>query len=222
MRLLLIRHGQTPSNVLGALDTAHPGAALTELGLAQAAAVPRALRDEQIDAVFASTLLRTQLTAEPLARSVGVAAQVRDGLHEIEAGSLEMRSDRLSQHTYMGTVLSWGSGDLDARYPGGPSGTEFFERYDAAIERIAGEHDGTVALFSHGAAIRVWVAGRVGNISPRFAAENHLENTGVVVLNGDPDAGWIAESWTGVPLGGPLLEDVSAADPTGESIERNA
>ncbi len=218
MRLLLIRHGQTPSNVLGALDTAHPGAPLTELGLAQAAAVPRALRDEQIDAVIASTLLRTQLTAEPLARHVGVETQIRDGLHEIEAGSLEMRSDRASQLTYMRTVLSWGAGELEARFPGGPSGTEFFERYDAAIERIADEHDGTVAVFSHGAAIRVWVAGRVRNITPRFAAENHLENTGVVVLNGDPAAGWIAESWTGVPLGGPLLEDVAADDPTGEAV----
>ena len=218
MRLLLIRHGQTPSNVLGALDTAHPGAPLTELGLAQAAAVPRALRDEQIDAVFASTLIRTQLTAEPLARSLGVETQVRQGIHEIEAGSLEMRSDRQSQRTYMGTVLSWGAGELDARYPGGPSGHEFFDRYDQAIERIAEEHDGTVAVFSHGAAIRVWCAGRARNISPRFAAENHLENTGVVVLDGDPDAGWVAESWTGVPLGGPLLEDVSADDPTGEAV----
>lgn len=218
MRLLLIRHGQTPSNVLGALDTAHPGAPLTELGLAQAAAVPRALRDERIDAVFASTLLRTQLTAEPLSRSVGVETQIRDGLHEIEAGSLEMRSDRESQRAYMGTVLSWGAGDLDARYPGGPSGSEFFDRYDGAIERIADEHTGTVAVFSHGAAIRVWVAGRVRNISPRFAADNHLENTGVVTLSGDPDGGWVAESWTGVPLGGPLLEDLAADDPTGEAV----
>jgi broad specificity phosphatase PhoE len=218
MRLLLIRHGQTPSNVLGALDTAHPGAPLTELGLAQAAAIPRALREEQVDAVVASTLLRTQLTAEPLARHVGVETQIRQGLHEIEAGALEMRSDRQSQRTYMGTVLSWGAGELDTRLPGGPSGSEFFERYDGAIERIADEHTGTVAVFSHGAAIRVWVAGRVRNISPRFAAENHLENTGVVVLNGDPDAGWMAESWTGVPLGGPLLEDVAADDPTGEAV----
>jgi broad specificity phosphatase PhoE len=218
MRLLLIRHGQTPSNVLGALDTAHPGAPLTELGLAQAAAVPRALRDEQVDAVFASTLIRTQLTAEPLARHVGVETQVRDGLHEIEAGSLEMRSDRQAQRTYMETVLSWGAGRLDARISGGPSATEFFERYDAAIERIAGEHDGTVAVFSHGAAIRVWVAARARNVSPRFAAEHHLENTGVVVLEGDPASDWIAESWTGVPLGGRLLEDVSANDPTGEAV----
>jgi broad specificity phosphatase PhoE len=218
MRLLLIRHGQTPSNVLGALDTAHPGAPLTELGLAQAAAVPRALRGEQIDAVFASTLIRTQLTAEPLARHVGVETSIRDGLHEIEAGALEMRSDRESQHAYMSTVLSWGAGDLSARLPQGPSGAEFFERYDGAIERIAAEHDGTVAVFSHGAAIRVWVAGRAGNISPEFAARHHLENTGIVVLNGTPGLGWTAESWTGVPLGGPQLEDAAADDPTGDPV----
>ena len=32
MRLLLIRHGETPGNVLGQLDTAHPGPGLTDLG----------------------------------------------------------------------------------------------------------------------------------------------------------------------------------------------
>ena len=35
-RLHLVRHGQTPSNVAGALDTALPGAPLTELGREQA------------------------------------------------------------------------------------------------------------------------------------------------------------------------------------------
>jgi len=36
MRLILIRHGQTVSNVGGLLDTAHPGADLTPLGRQQA------------------------------------------------------------------------------------------------------------------------------------------------------------------------------------------
>ena len=67
MRLFLIRHGQTPANVLGELDTAHPGPGLTELGTRQAAVIPDALRLESIDAVFASTLVRTHLTAQPLA-----------------------------------------------------------------------------------------------------------------------------------------------------------
>ncbi|MCU1510800.1 MAG: histidine phosphatase, partial [Arthrobacter sp.] len=54
MRLLLIRHGQTPGNVLGQLDTAHPGPGLTELGERQAAALARSLTNEQIDLLYAS------------------------------------------------------------------------------------------------------------------------------------------------------------------------
>jgi broad specificity phosphatase PhoE len=62
VRLLLIRHGQTPGNVLGQLDTAHPGPGLTELGEHQAEALSRALANERIHALYASTLVRTQIT----------------------------------------------------------------------------------------------------------------------------------------------------------------
>src|SRR3954449_4252924 len=87
MRLLLIRHGQTPANVRGELDTAAPGPALTELGREQAAAVPEALASERIDGIYASRLVRTQQTAAPLARVRGEMHRVvLPGIHEIEAG----------------------------------------------------------------------------------------------------------------------------------------
>lgn len=73
MRLLLVRHGQTPSNVRFLLDTAVPGPGLTELGERQAAALPEALAGEDIDALYASTLTRAQLTAAPLAGARGPA-----------------------------------------------------------------------------------------------------------------------------------------------------
>ena len=38
MRLILVRHGQTPSNIERLLDTGAPGPGLTELGLAQSGA----------------------------------------------------------------------------------------------------------------------------------------------------------------------------------------
>ena len=85
MRLLLIRHGQTPHNVTGALDTAFPGAGLTELGQRQAAAVPEALADEDVGAVYATSLVRTQLTGSPLAQERSLDVQVREGLQEIAA-----------------------------------------------------------------------------------------------------------------------------------------
>ncbi|CAN5439640.1 histidine phosphatase family protein [soil metagenome] len=216
MRLLLIRHGQTPANVLGALDTAAPGPGLTELGRAQAAAVPEALAGERIDGIYASRLVRTQQTAAPLARVNGEMHRVvLPGIHEIEAGRLEGRRDKRSITKYMETVWAWRSGSLDARMPGGPDGHEFYGRFDADIAKIGAEHapDATVAVFSHGAAIRVWSAARARNVAPE--GRTHLDNTGVVVLVGSPADGWIMESFAGEPVGGAALEDPSAADPTG-------
>ena len=60
MRLILIRHGQTTSNVDGLLDTAEPGAGLTSLGFVQAAALPDALGGESIELLYASTLVRAR------------------------------------------------------------------------------------------------------------------------------------------------------------------
>lgn len=224
MRLLLIRHGQTPGNVLGQLDTAHPGPGLTELGQRQAAALARALANEQIDALYASRLVRTQVTATPLARARGLEIQVMDGLHEIEAGALEKLTDHESHMRYMRTAFAWTSGDLDRRMPDGPNGHDFFGRYDAAITTIAAaataagtDGSGSVAVVSHGAAIRVWAAARTRNLDIDFAARHILANTGIVALEGDPDAGWNLLHWDGSPVGGLALADPTAEDPMGDS-----
>jgi broad specificity phosphatase PhoE len=218
MRLLLIRHGQTPSNVLGRLDTARPGPGLTDLGQRQAEAVPGALSDEAIDAIFVSTLLRTQLTALPLATERGLERRITDGLHEIEAGDLEGLSSYADQMRYLEVVFSWAAGELDVAMPGGPNGHDFFGRFDNAIDAIGREHDGTVAVVSHGAAIRSWVAARTSDVNVRDAAANELANTGIVIANGSMADGWIVEAWDGLPIGGAQLQDVSADDPTGEAV----
>jgi probable phosphoglycerate mutase len=219
MRLLLIRHGQTPGNVLGQLDTAHPGPGLTALGLEQAARLADSLGGQPIDALYASTLLRTQLTAEPLSRVRGLDVEVRPGLHEIEAGSLESFSDRDSIRRYLETVYAWGTGDLGVTMPGGPDGHAFFGRFDDDIASIAGSGAQVAAVVSHGAAIRVWVSSRARNIAPSFGAENPLDNTGVVVLDGGPAEGWILTTWAGTPVGGLDLVDEDAEDPAGETLE---
>ena len=218
MRILFIRHGQTPANVLGLLDTAHPGPGLTELGRRQASAVPDALVDEDIEGVFASTLLRTQLTAEPLARARKLDARVADGLHEISAGALEGLSDEKSQLTYVETVFSWAAGDLSRSMPGGSDGHEFFRRFDGAVDAVAREHSGTVAIVSHGAAIRTWTGARAENVDVDYAATHPLSNTGVVLVTGSPTDGWRVNAWDGNPIGGRGLLDVSADDPTGEAL----
>jgi broad specificity phosphatase PhoE len=218
MRLLLIRHGQTPANVLGLLDTARPGPGLTDLGLEQAGRIPQALAEHPLDALYASTLVRTQHTARPLSQARGLGIEVREGLHEIDAGDLEGRRDRDAVRTYMETVMAWGVGERDIAMPGGADGHEFFGRYDENLRTIAGSGVSAAAIVSHGAAIRVWVAATATNISPTFAAENHLDNTGIVVLDGSFETGWTLTEWAGQPIGGAELADATAQDPSGDPL----
>ncbi|MFI1564706.1 histidine phosphatase family protein [Streptomyces sp. NPDC020490] len=217
MRLLLIRHGQTPTNVRALLDTAAPGPGLTALGERQAAALPTALAGEEIDVLYASTLVRTQLTAAPLAAVRGLGVVVREGIRELSAGDLEMLPGDSEQGAlYLRTVFAWAAGETRLRMPGGETGADALARYDAVVAEAARSGAATVAMVSHGAAIRVWTAARAGNVDVSFAAARPLANTGVVVLEGSPSDGWTALRWAGATVspageGGPAGRPVTEA-----------
>lgn len=220
MRLLLIRHGQTPSNVSGALDTGMPGPGLTPLGHTQAQAIPAALAGEAIAAIHASVLIRTQLTAGPLADARSLEVTVHEGLREVSAGDLEMHTDKDSVEAYHHGLHAWADGDLRYRITGGESGVDFLERYDAAVRAIADAHDPddpdvTVAIVSHGAAIRLWTALRARNAGLELT-QTRMLNTGLAVVEGSPGTGWALSRWHGEPLGGAHLADETAHDVTGE------
>lgn len=215
MRLHLVRHGQTPSNLVAALDTAAPGAPLTPDGEAQARAVGRALATEPLEAVYASTLDRAQATAAEVARPHGLDVQVRDGLREVLAGDLEMRTDPEAVHRYLSTVVAWASGDLDATMPGGESGRDTLDRFDAVVAELLATGAGTVAAVSHGAMIRLWAMTRAANLDAATAGRWSLDNTGVVTLESGGPTGWYATRWQGevVPHGAPAGGDGPGGEP---------
>lgn len=219
MRLLLLRHGQTPSNVVGLLDTAHPGPGLTALGERQAAAVPHALRERRVDAIVVSPLVRTSLTAAPLARARAIEPLTVEGLQEIEAGELEMTDAHDAHQCYLTTVFAWARGDVARVMPGGGDGRAFLGRYDAAVAQIAARGWDSVVVVSHGAAIRTWVSARVAGVDVDRVERSALANTGLVELDGDPAGGWRLVAWGADPLGGRALDAPAADDPAGEPVE---
>ncbi len=219
MRLILVRHGQTSSNVGHNLDTAAPGADLTELGREQADALVDTLGREPVRTMFVSNLVRTQQTAAPLARHFGLEPLVREGLREISAGDLEMASDEESIQTYVRTAVGWSAGDWNARIPGSEEdGHDVIRRFSAVVtEAVEGAAEGEVPiLVSHGAIIRAWTAARCENIDVDFVAHNALSNTGAVIIEGSDDR-WVVTHWQEQALGGAPLEDPAtdgaAADP---------
>jgi probable phosphoglycerate mutase len=223
MRLLLLRHGQTHGNTAGALDTAVPGLDLTDLGHRQAEAAARALATHGLEQIYVSPLVRTHQTAAPLAELLGLAPRELPGLREIGAGDFEMAADHDSILGYIGTVADWIEGRLETRMPGGESGHEFLERYDAAVAEIhrtaleAGNN--RILLVSHGAAIRTWISARVADVETHARATDPLHNTACIELDGDPATGWAIRAWHSEPVGGAFLDDAAAPDPTGQATD---
>jgi broad specificity phosphatase PhoE len=216
MRILFVRHAQSMANIVNALDTAAPGASLSPLGRQQAEALPTALKaevDEPITAVYASPLRRTQETAEPLARSLGLPVQVRVGLQEVLAGDLEGRGDDESIQQYLANAQAWASGDLDARLPGGETGHEVLARMDGVVEEAVRSGAEAVAMVSHGCAIWTWVVARAGNLGAGVRPPNAMSNTALVAVAGDLDRGWRVTSWEGTVLHDPGLVDTEHDGP---------
>ncbi len=197
MRLILVRHGQTPANVDGILESTIPGPGLTALGHEQAEALVEALADEKIDAIFVSSMIRTHLTAAPLVAERGLEPAVRDGLREIAAGDVEGNTDEASVHQYVHTLLEWCAGHLDVRMPGAETGHEVIARFDQVVDEAEALGVDSVALVSHGAMIRAWCAARTGNVDLDFVSNHYVVNTGIVVIEGSSETGWEVESWLG-------------------------
>ncbi len=213
MRLYLVRHGRTPSNVARLLDTAIPGADLDAVGQDQARTLIERLEGHRVDAVYASDLVRTQQTVAPLAESRGLDVRVIGGLREIQAGEDEMSP---VWERYVGSLRSWGEGDRAAKIPGGEDADEFFARYDHAIAEIAAAGHDAALLVSHGAALRMWIGGRVSGIDIAEVVGRRLGNTTIVTLDGSPEEGWTFVDWDEIDE---PLEWPSAPTPTPELVE---
>lgn len=196
LRLLFIRHAQTDSNLDHRFDTELPGPSLNANGLAQAHKLAAILQGTTLDAVYASSLRRAVMTAEPLAANRGLNVEIRDGLREIGAGDFESRNDPEAQKRYHDIVFGWSAGAPDVRLPGGPNGHEFFARFDTVVDEMSERGLSTVAVvLSHGAAIRVWVSARTNNIGPNWAMSHGLKNLSAVVVDGSPRHGWTTLQW---------------------------
>ncbi len=213
MDLLLIRHAQTTSNLARALDTALPGADLTERGEGQLAELAALLADERIDAVWCSPTLRTRRTAAALAVPRGLEPQVHDGLVEISAGDWEMSTDEARADAYRDAVVAAVSGHDGALVPGGETRDQVLARFDAVVAEIRASGHGRVAVVSHGAVLRTWCGIRVGNVPVALVGARPLGNTALVRLHADGE-GWRASEWD-TELVEPGGEAGPAADPGG-------
>jgi Histidine phosphatase superfamily (branch 1) len=216
-----VRHGQSIDNAAGIIDSQPPGSELDPMGITQANDVEQAIQAEygnSIAGIYASQEIRTQDTAEPLAKALGMwplqTDHILSGLNEIPAGIFNgYPTDSLEGILYLLGPLAWAFGLDLVPDLGDPSvnGVTFDEGFSNAVQTI---YDGTVgsgvsnptdvAISSEGA-IAVWTLMNVNN--PDFSVllqeiantGGFLSNTGQVVVEGEP-GDWTLVSYDGTAV----------------------
>jgi probable phosphoglycerate mutase len=202
LRLVLARHGQTDANLGLLLDSLPPGPPLNELGLRQADELADALAVEPVDGVYASTALRAQQTAQPIAARHGLTVEITAGLHEVFMGDLEGTTGEESLMAFLAVAKAWSAGELDRALPGGESALDAIGRFTDAIAGIRARHShGVIVAVTHGAVLQVAVPALAPNLA-ELGERPLAPNTGQVILDQDDTTptGWRCVSWIGTRL----------------------
>ena len=205
MRLVLIRHGQTESNVAGALDTDYPGAPLNEAGIAEAATLVEQLESGNMprpDRIICSFIERAVQTSKPLAEACGLDVTTDERLREIRAGKYEMATDPESVTQYMMAIGQWAQGNLQHRVPDAESGEEVFARFHAAVTETLAEMepDQTLAVVAHGAVIRYYTNRMAPKeVTLQLIAQHPVPNASFAVLE-EKDGAWHCTMWGSKPI----------------------
>ncbi|MDO3242894.1 phosphoglycerate mutase family protein [Mycobacteroides abscessus subsp. abscessus] len=210
MRVTFVRHAQSEGNASGLIDTKTPGPVLTPLGQQQAQAVADKLGDNNYDAIYASTMVRTQLTAAPTSQRLGLPIQVLPGLQEIEAGVFEGTPEANAASGYGLYPIAWALPgaipqipfDKSTYMPGtNLNGYVFDERVRGALQTMYDNGDRNAVVFSHGGTIMFWTLMNVNNLTMmeklQLLQTAQLNNTDYVVIEGNNEDGWTLVNWNG-------------------------
>ncbi|HWT49359.1 MAG TPA: histidine phosphatase family protein [Mycobacterium sp.] len=196
--LTFVRHAQSEANASGIIDTAVPGPGLSPEGKGEAEQVAHQLARNNYDGVYASTMVRTQQTAAPLAAELGKQVEVLPGLQEIGAGWYEGKPVSMASSTYLLAPADWLNGDVQNSIPGSITGKEFNNQFTAAINKIYNGGQRNPVVFSHLYAIMYWTLMNTKKAKDSLATSHPLPNIGRVVISGNPMTGWTLVDWDGI------------------------
>ncbi len=218
LTLDFVRHGE--SGDMSVINTQVPGPPLTLTGEDQATKIAGVLEGKDIDQIFASTMIRSQETADPLARALEQfplnSDHLLSGLNEINAGIFEgapvnVGDLPLGGAEYLLAPALWTLGLYFVPELGSSdaNGAVFEDRVNDAVQTIydlsAGNGDSNItdAVFSHEGTIAIWTLMNVDNpdfqvvLNELLTTGELLPYTGTVEVKGDPQDGWTLVSWDG-------------------------
>ena len=187
-RLLLIRHGETDDNHSRVFQ-GQGGRGLNARGREQARRL--AERFERVSlrasALYCSDLERARETADLLSGALKLAPIADPALREVHVGAWQGLGYEEIAARFPEEWDAWRRG-IDFRRGGGETYGELGDRVASAIDRIVAAHPGeTVAIVSHGAAIKVFVGRVLGLDTAALRRYRVASNTGVTLVDRDEE-----------------------------------
>ena len=183
--IYLIRHAEAEGN-LYRIAQGQMNSNLTDRGWRQVRALEKRFADIHIDAVYSSDLYRTCATASAIYKPKDLPLCRMPGLREINVGSWEQRTwgdiyrqDPEQMVYFSREFTKW-------HIEGAETPQQVLDRVLEAVRKIAAENeDRTVAVFSHGYAIRVLLAYLQGYSMEEAGQTPHGDNTAVSLLEAE-------------------------------------
>ena len=181
-KIFLIRHAEAEGNVYRRAH-GHFDGQITDRGYVQIERLKERFSGEKVDAVYSSDLTRTRVTASSIYEPRNLPLSISDKLREVDMGSWE--DTAWGDLEYNDPVMSAHFGRDPALWS--VSGSESYEnvytRMTDFIMETARNHDGeTIALFSHGFAIRSFFCALMGVESHESHKVPYCDNTAVALM----------------------------------------
>lgn len=167
-KVYLVRHGQTEWNkslrFRGRIDIS-----LNEGGCREAEAIAEAMKDKDIDAIFASPLRRSIETAQPAAKLLGLEIVPDPGFIDISYGDWEGLTSNTVKERYKDQYTQWKESPDLVRFPGGENLQEVRERSFRAFKGVVGENSGrSILIIPHRVINKVLICAILGISNSHF------------------------------------------------------
>jgi broad specificity phosphatase PhoE len=164
--ILLVRHGQQEVPTAGATTAERTDPPLSATGRRQAKLVAAALADEEVGAVYTSTLSRARDTGAAIAAHHDLNAQQVPGIEEIRLfrdRAPGATTDTLDDSFRAGAAALFARDRSWDAYPLSESSRDFRRRVITCIENIVAEHPGEVVVVAcHGGVINAYLGWLIG------------------------------------------------------------
>ena len=155
MNLLLVRHGEIPSNI-NKVYAGRSAEGLTPEGICQAQDAAEKLKMLEVKAIYSSPIQRAVQTAQIISKRTGMDFQVEAAFREMELGPWEGLSEDEIAKTFPEEWKTWNSRPDKLRLPGRETLEQLLGRVMGGIRSIyQNAGDGKTVIVTHVAVIRV-------------------------------------------------------------------